>query len=124
MKLRILENSIRIRVTQAELSRVVTEGLVRQQVDFGSGAPLVYELRCVADGETRARFREGCVSVRVPRAAVEQWTRPEEVSIRGRQALPGGASLKILVEKDFQCLVPREGEDQSVFFPNPQISDS
>jgi hypothetical protein len=27
--------------------------------------------------------------------------------------------LRILVEKDFACLAPREGEDESDMFPNP-----
>ena len=31
----------------------------------------------------------------------------------------GRLELSILLEKDFQCLIPREGEDQSEHFPNP-----
>ena len=34
-------------------------------------------------------------------------------------ALEDGDSLKILVEKDFACLVAREGEDESDMFPHP-----
>lgn len=124
LKLRILGNSVRIRVSRAELSRVATDGLVRQKVWFGAGETLAYELRCVADGEVRATFADRCVSVRVPRTVVERWRRPEQVSIRGKQALPGGGSLSILVEKDFQCLAPREGEDQSALFPNPRMPES
>ena len=102
----------------------MTDGLVRQQVRFGAGEALAYELRRVADGEVGATFSDRCVSVRVPRPVVERWSQPEEVSINGEQALPGGGSLGILVEKDFQCLVPREGEDQSGLFRNPQQSGS
>jgi hypothetical protein len=37
----------------------------------------------------------------------------------GEQVLDDGAKLTILVEKDFACLTPREGEDESDMFPNP-----
>ncbi|MGH8167708.1 MAG: DUF7009 family protein [Woeseiaceae bacterium] len=36
----------------------------------------------------------------------------------GAQPLDGD-ELSILVEKDFACLAPREGEDDSDKFPNP-----
>ena len=97
----------------------MTQGLVRQRVKFGAGEQLIYELRSVAQGGIGASFDGQCVSVGVPRAALERWQQPEEVSIKGEQPLPGGSSLKILVEKDFQCLVPREGEHQSGLFQNP-----
>ena len=124
MKLRILGNSVRIRISRAELSQFITEGLVRQRVAFGTGEPLVYELRSVGEGSIGASFQGQCVSVEVPQAALDRWQRPEEVSISAEQALPGGSSLKILVEKDFQCLVAREDEDQSGLFANPQESES
>src|SRR5690606_41469691 len=59
------------------------------------------------------------LTVTLPKATVERWTRPDEVSIRGEQPIGGGETLKILVEKDFECLTPREGEDQPDLFPNP-----
>ena len=113
-----------MRVSRAELSRIVADGLVRQRVEFGAGQALVYELRRVDHGEVAATFVDKRVSVRLPREVVDRWRRPEEVSISAEQALSGGGRLGILVEKDFQCLAPREGEDQSGLFPNPQQSKS
>ena len=124
MKLRILGNSVRLRVSQAEMSQIRSEGVVRQQVEFGPGRRLAYELRTVPGGQVRANFDDACLCVSLPRTVVERWQEPDEVSIRGEQGLPRGARLTILVEKDFQCLVPREGEDQSGLFPNPQESKS
>jgi hypothetical protein len=40
------------------------------------------------------------------------------VSITGAEALESG-QLSILVEKDFACLSPREGEDEMELFPHP-----
>lgn len=124
MKLRILGNSVRLRVSQAEMSRIRSEGVVRQHVEFGPGRRLAYELRTVTGGRVSASFDDECIRVTLPLAVAERWQEPDEVTISGEQELPGGERLKILVEKDFQCLVPREDEDQSGLFPNPQKSES
>ncbi|MYF69447.1 MAG: hypothetical protein F4181_05475 [Proteobacteria bacterium] len=123
MKLRILGNSVRLRVSQAEMAQIRSKGVVRQHVAFGPGRRLSYELCTVAGDRVGASFDEECIRITLPLAVVERWQAPDEVSIRGEQELPGGERLKILVEKDFQCLVPREDEDQSGLFPNPQTSE-
>ena len=41
------------------------------------------------------------------------------VSIAVDEMLNDGNSLKILVDKDFACLAPREGEDESDMIPHP-----
>jgi hypothetical protein len=47
------------------------------------------------------------------------WAASELVSIDGEQGLDDGSVLRILVEKDFACLAPRAGEDESDMFPHP-----
>ena len=107
------------------MSQIRSEGVVRQHVAFGPGRRLAYELRTVSDGgRVGASFDDGCIRVTLPRTVAERWQEPGEVSISSEQELPGGERLKILVEKDFQCLVPREDEDQAGLFPNPQKSES
>ena len=106
------------------MAQIRSKGVVRQHVAFGPGRRLSYELCTVAGGRVGASFDEECIRITLPLAVVERWQAPDEVSIRGEQELPGGERLKILVEKDFQCLVPREDEDQSGLFPNPQSSES
>ena len=106
------------------MSQIRNEGVIRQQVGFGSGTRLTYELRTFTGERVGASFDDGCIRVMIPSAVAERWQEPDEVSISGEQELPGGERLNILVEKDFQCLVPREDEDQSGLFPNPQTSDS
>jgi hypothetical protein len=48
-----------------------------------------------------------------------QWATSEQVSIEANEALDDGDSLKILVEKDFACLAPREDEDETDMYPHP-----
>lgn len=97
------------------------DGRVSATTAFPGGARLEYALEASKDamGPT-ARFATGRLTVSVPRSSVGQWAGSEEqVSIEGTQPLEGGGRLAILVEKDFRCLTPREGEDESDMFPHP-----
>ena len=96
------------------------EGRVSAATAFPGGALLEYALEASTDvARPAARFAEGRLVVRLPAGIVGQWAGSEEVSISGAQPLDGGEELRILVEKDFQCLTPREGEDESDMFPHP-----
>jgi hypothetical protein len=119
MKLRVRGNSLRIRVSQGELNRIVTEGSAGDAVRFAPGRELAYRVEAVADGELRAEFSGDQVLVRIPRERLRLWMAPKEVSIVGEQGVGDGERLRILIEKDFTCLAPREGEDDADLFPNP-----
>lgn len=121
LKLRIQDNSVRLRLTRGEVERMRQEGRVSATAAFPGGSRLEYALEAsqAAEGAT-ARFAAGRLAVSVPRIKVEQWAGSEEqVSIEGTQSLDDGGQLAILVEKDFRCLTPRAGEDESDMFPHP-----
>jgi hypothetical protein len=121
MKLRIRGDSIRIRVTQAELREIAEHGSVRDRINFGDGVALTYALESDPKArEPSARYAGQIVSIVLPAATVQRWASSNEVSIEGEQPIGGGERLRILVEKDFACLQPRTGEDESDMFPNPQ----
>lgn len=120
MKLRIRGDSIRMRVSQAELEQITAEGRCADRVRFPGGAALEYGVEVVPDAPLAAELDGGRLTLRVPRAAVDRWAGPEEVSISGEQTLDDGARLSLLLEKDFACLVPRAGEEEADLFPNPQ----
>jgi len=120
MKLRIRGNSIRLRLSQTEVASLETSGRVADQIVFGPGVALAYVLVVDAAIEaTQAAFEGDTVTITIPSAVMRAWSDPAEVSIHGSQALGEDEVLKILVEKDFACLEPREGEDQENLFPNP-----
>lgn len=120
MKLRIRGNSVRIRLTQSELGQLAQGGIAEDCVRFSPNAQLRYRVQVEPSGAVGADLDGDRLAVRVPRDELERWLAPEEVSIRGEQAIGEGETLKILVEKDFVCLTPREGEeDASDLFPNP-----
>lgn len=120
MKLRIRGNSIRLRVSKSELSQIATSGAAEDAVRFAAGAVLRYGIEVTPAGPVSARLADGFVRVTVPKSSVDLWMQPEEVSIEGQQALGNGEFLRILVEKDYTCLAPRSGEDDSDLFANPQ----
>jgi hypothetical protein len=119
VKLRILGNSIRLRVAKSELAELGSSGTVADAIHFGSGQQLSYRINAGHEGSFAAHFAESEIIVTVPVQQLRGLVETEQVSIRGEQSLPGGEALKILVEKDFECLVPRPGEDPRDLYDNP-----
>ncbi len=120
MKLRIRDNTIRLRLTQTEVGTLRADGRVTATTAFPGGARLVYAVESDSDSaELNATMQDGLITVRVPAAEAGAWTDSDEVSLRGEQDLGGGEVLGLLVEKDFACLAPREGEDESDMYPHP-----
>lgn len=119
MKLRIRGDSLRLRLTRSEVLHLDETGEVRETIHFGAGA-LDYVLRRGEGSAARARFEGSSITVELPRATVETWARTDQVSIVADQPLPEG-QLRLLIEKDFKCLAPREGtdEDDRDAFPHP-----
>ena len=73
--------------------------------------PLPVRINCL--------YVDTTVTVRLPETAVRAWASSDQVSIEGELQHTNGDKLTILVEKDFACLAPREGEDESDMFPHP-----
>ncbi len=119
MKLRIRGNSIRFRLSQTEMVQLVETGDVRDSVEFGPDARLDYRVEARPVESLKAGFTAQGIQVTIPTAMVQRWAEPKEVAIRGEQALTGDGALSILLEKDFTCLTPRDGEEDVDSFPNP-----
>jgi hypothetical protein len=69
--------------------------------------------------EITARLADGEIKVTVPEELGHKWANSEQVGIEHSQQINSASSLSILIEKDFRCLEPRPGEDQSDAFTNP-----
>jgi hypothetical protein len=119
MKLRIHGDSLRIRVTKTDLSRLQTDGRISEALHVAPNNVFAYALVLTEGREVDASFEAAVLSVYLPKRLAASWYRDTEVSLAGVRTLPGGGKLDILIEKDFTCLVPRPGEDQSDYFANP-----
>ena len=123
MKLRIKGNSLRLRVTRPELEALGTVGAVVEIVPFPGAAALKYELRVDSKASVvAASFRDSVVRVSIPAPDFEAWRKEDQVSLRSSQPTGKSDDLQILIEKDFACLAPREGEDDSDAFAHPSTT--
>ena len=123
MKLRIKGDSLRLRLTQGEVSQLNERGSVEERVHFGGGAALVYRLRRDAAAPAlAATYANVIVEIRVPDRSAIEWCTSDEVTLASFQPTGPDAELRIVVEKDFACLTAREGEDESDNFANPNAT--
>ncbi len=120
MKLRIRDNSVRVRLTRVEVDALRDTGIVSARTGFPGGHDFQYLVESSpASVNPGAFFSGNAITVRLPETTVLAWANSEQVSIAGEQRLDDGEQLMILVEKDFACLAPREGEDESDMFAHP-----
>ncbi|KIG12893.1 hypothetical protein DB30_00914 [Enhygromyxa salina] len=113
MKLRIRGDSLRLRLTRGEVQQLRATGRVSATTDFGART-LEYALATAEVDAAQARFEGDCIEVTLPRTTANAWADTEQVGIEAEQG-----ALRLLIEKDFQCLAPRAGEEDSDTFPHP-----
>ena len=121
MKLRIHRNSIRIRLSQSELTRFMADGRLEETIYLGreAGAALTYVL-C----EDRLRqnidveYSDGRVTISLPTAEASRWSSTDQIGISGEIDLGVRGTLSVLIEKDFACL-DRSDKENADTFPNP-----
>ena len=122
MKLRIRDNSVRLRLTRGEVDKLRDDGLVTARTGFPGGREFQYVVESSPASVKPGAFLSECViTVRLPETTVLAWANSEQVSIKGEQLLDT-ETLSILVEKDFACLAPRAGEDESDMYPHPDAA--
>ena len=123
MKLRIRDNSVRLRLARGEVDALRDHGLVTARTGFPGSREFRYAIESSpASVNPGAFFSDNTLTVRLPETMVLGWANSAQVSIVGEQRLDDGTPLAILVEKDFACLAPREGEDEADLFPHPGSS--
>lgn len=114
MKIRINGNFVRLRLSQSELDLFESNGHVGDAIQFGNRS-LTYQLVSSNQEEVSVDFDGSNISVQVPKDLGSQWTKTDLVGFENADQ----TNVRILVEKDFQCLHKRPGEDESDNFPNP-----
>jgi hypothetical protein len=122
MKLRIHDDTIRLRLTQSEVSRIAAGLGVESVCRFPDRAVLTYALVVADTSAIAARLCDGRVEVTLPRNDATRWATSNNVALQ-RDARDNGG-LQILVEKDFACIEPRDGDDAADLYPNPKARPS
>ena len=119
MKVRIHNNSIRLRLNRPEIAAILNGGHVEEKLEFGPD--VLKTFRCVLVQEegalaVTARYLPGVIEVVLPSALAARWAESEEVGVQGMYA-GGERPIAIAIEKDFQCL-HKDKKDPNAF-PNP-----
>ena len=120
MKIRIYDDSIRLRLDRSEVEAIGRSERVVGTTHFPGARQFTYSLSVADQPAATANLEGAAINLVVPRQAAARWANSDtEVSMHGAEALPAG-TLTLLIEKDFECLEPRAGEDQSNRFANPK----
>jgi len=116
MKLRVRGNSIRLRLNQKDMEKIKSEGLCQEKLEFPSGKIFSYMLSVSKEIKTlEAEFADDTIKVTIGENEAQVWADTEQVGIYGEHG-----KIKIAVEKDFKCLVPRDEEEDKDAFPHPK----
>jgi hypothetical protein len=119
MKLRIHENSLRLRLTQKEVAQFRRSGRVDAAISLAPGRVLSYSIESVPNAtDVSADFDDRAIRVAIPTRIAIQWTDSHDVAIQASQRTGDGLRLELLIEKDFQCL-HRTAEQEPDAYPNP-----
>jgi hypothetical protein len=123
MKLRIRDNSIRMRLDRAEVHRLVEVGWIQKTTYFPRpvGSSLTYLLKTKAGASPAdCMFEQGRLAIQLSTDVVRRWATNAQVGIQAELAV-GMTVLKILVEKDFECLHGTAAGSQEGAYPNPMV---
>ncbi len=124
MKLRLRENSIRLRLLQSEVIQLRETGNVSETIvfDINPTENLTYSLRVSEDADViSAQMTNNQIEVFLPLGATENWADSNETGLYAEQKIGDLASLKIIVEKDFVCVERPADADNKDAFLHPKM---
>lgn len=121
MKLRIQGNTLRLRLSKTEVETFEQNGMVKEHVEFGETS-FTYLIETISGNKVTAVYEMNTIRIGVPESIKAKWTTTDQV---GFDAVVNydDQKLEVLVEKDFQCLIPRK-EDESDLYSNPRAMDN
>lgn len=108
MKLRLEDNTLRLRLSPEEVAEFSRLGRLQTVVPLGLNPQdrLVYTLErqeAISGTAPMVQYAAGALAVQVPAALADEWTSTTEVSLRGTTDVADNQVLHILVEKDLGC---------------------
>ena len=122
MKLRVLDNSFRLRLSQSEVEKAGKgEEICNETVlSISQKKKFVYRLVSSEISNATVEFLDNSLVFSVPKSVIFYWATGEEISMDFTIDNGSDSPLKVLIEKDFKCLTPRAHEDESDLFPHPE----
>ncbi len=121
MKLRLLGNKIRLRLSEPEVYALAEVHEVQSFLPLNPLDKDNFHYSIHSDSKTltpKAGFEKNELRIDLPLSEVKKWAGSNEVGIENIILSNSGEEIVILIEKDFKCLSDR-GEDESKLFENP-----
>jgi hypothetical protein len=122
MKLRIHNNCIRLRLSQTEVDQIAKGNPIHEKLEFPSEIGTLFFYALVPNPDidaVLATFANNEILIQVPDRELIEWAKSDRVGIHESIKTTAESNLRVDVEKDFQCLHKRPGEDESDNFPHP-----
>jgi hypothetical protein len=117
MKIRIRENTMRIRITQSELKELSNGMALSSTLHFPGGGRLSYTVTPSQEETTQVEMKDQHILVHLGLLDHQTIMDPSIVGVQSMHQT-SERPFELLIEKDFSCLHPRAGEDVDTF-PNP-----
>jgi hypothetical protein len=119
MKVRLLGNTIRLRLKVFEVEALRDTHQIEEVLAFGpsDANKLRFRIR-TGDDAYAIEQQEMCITVIVPRSVIREWTSTGMVGFEQTITTPMGQEIYVLVEKDFACL-DGDREEEAGSYPNP-----
>lgn len=113
MKLRLHDGTLRLRLSRAEVASLQATGRVENAIVFAAGKQLLYTIERADAPAVGVTFEDANIRIAIPQGVAKEWIESDQTGIEA-----SSGTLRLLIEKDFQCLhrPPEAGEDP---FPNP-----
>lgn len=121
MKLRIKQDSIRLRITRSELVRLQAGESIQESVQFAPAVESIlrYVLKFTEQVQPiAATFVSQQITVTISPQQLATWSAEDQVGAYACLPIIGETALSIALEKDFACL-DRSDEDNTDTFANP-----
>jgi hypothetical protein len=108
MKLRIEDNTLRLRLSPEEVAHFHQTGRLETVVSLGPSVSdrFTYALQrdeTAADSVPSVSYTSGRIVVRLPAPVADTWVTSEEIGIRGTMEVAENQAVHILIEKDLPC---------------------
>jgi hypothetical protein len=109
MKLRIEDNSLRLRLSDLEVQQLASDGTLSSKVSFPKGKALYYIINTHSGISFEASLQNDGIRISIPNNLCQKWAHSEQIGLKGSCLVDDGVELSILVEKDLGC---RHQEDE------------
>ncbi len=98
VKLRLHGDSLRIRLSAADVSTLTTSGEVVCALPFSNDKCLIYRV-LIGKENLEAAFEAGAITVRIPKLAVQGWDKSKNATLWNGTA----GKIRVLIEMDLPC---------------------